>query len=463
MPEPPLTITQVSTFERGGGAENVAWNLFRGYRARGHRSFLVVGRGASGDPDVYQFDDLDGRSAWAQALLRARRRLLGRENPAAVQAARVLRVLAEPGREWSRRQGREDMEFPGSHRVLNLTPLPPDILHCHNLHGEYFDLRILPELTCRLPVVLTLHDAWLLGGGCAHSVDCDRWRDDCGSCTRPDLYPGSVRAGAAYNLRRKAAILAASKVYLATPSTWLMRRVEDSLVAPAIVGSRVIPNGVDLAVFHPGSSAHARDVLGIDQQARVLLFAANGIRSNPWKDFRMLERTLEILGAGDDLPEARILLIALGEEGQGRRIGRVELRFVGYQDDPRTVSDYYRAADVYLHAARADTFPTSVLEAAACGTPVVATAVGGISEQVTSLYRWCNSNVEAGRPPTGVLVLPGDAEGMAVAVRRLLADGALLERLGQNAAQDARRLFGLDTHVDAYLDWYRSILVGSDP
>ena len=83
------------------------------------------------------------------------------------------------------------MEFPGSHRVLDVTPAPPDILHCHNLHGEYFDLRILPELTRRLPVVLTLHDAWLLGGGCAHSVDCDRWRDDCGDCAQADLYSGS--------------------------------------------------------------------------------------------------------------------------------------------------------------------------------------------------------------------------------------------------------------------------------
>ncbi len=197
MPRPVFTVTQVGTFERGGGAENVAWNLFQEFRARGHRSFLVVGRGASSDPDVRQFDDLKDRSAWAQALLRRRQRLLGSQNPAAIQTARALRVLAEPGREWGRRRGREDMEFPSSHRVLDITPDPPDILHCHNLHGEYFDLRILPELTRRLPVVLTLHDAWLLGGGCAHSVECDRWRDDCGSCARPDLYPtacgGSAR------------------------------------------------------------------------------------------------------------------------------------------------------------------------------------------------------------------------------------------------------------------------------
>ena len=252
--------------------------------------------------------------------------------------------------------------------------------------------------------------------------------------------------------------MAASSVYLCTPSSWLMHRVEDSLVAPAIVESRVIPNGVDLAVFHPGSAAQAREALGIDQHARVLLFAANRVRSNPWKDFRMLERTLEILGTTEDTSTTPILLIALGEEDQGRSIGRAELRFVGYQEDPQTVSDYYRAADVYLHAARADTFPTSIIEAAACGTPVVATAVGGIPEQVTSLYGWGDGDVDSGRPPTGVLVLPGDSEGMAEAVHRLLNDSELAGRLGENAAQDARRRFALDTQVDAYIAWYRSIL-----
>ena len=465
MSESALTITQVGTFERGGGAENVAWSLFQGYKARGHRSFLVVGRGASDDPDVYRFNDLEGRSAWAQALLRRRQELLEGRNPAATQAARVLRVLAEPSREWGRRRGREDMEFPGSHRVLDITPSPPDILHCHNLHGEYFDLRLLPELTRRLPVVLTLHDAWLLGGGCAHSVDCDRWRSDCGSCARPDLFPaagggGRARAGAAYNRRRKAAIMAASRVYLATPSSWLMRRAEDSLVAPAIVESRVIPNGVDLAVFHPGPTAQARDTLGIDRNARVLLFAANGIRSNPWKDFGMLERTLEILGATESHREEPILFLALGEEGRGRRIGCAELRFIPFEADVGTVSDYYRAADVYLHAARAETFGNSILEAAACATPVVATNVGGIPEQVDSLGPWGDRHRSqpAGRAATGILVRPGDANGMAEAVRLLLADRGLAEKIGRTGAERARRRFSLDAQIDAYLDWYFSIL-----
>jgi glycosyltransferase involved in cell wall biosynthesis len=119
---------------------------------------------------------------------------------------------------------------------------------------------------------------------------------------------------------------------------------------------------------------------------------------------------------------------------------------VKFEQDPARVAEHYRAADVYVHAARADTFPTTVLEALACGTPVVASSVGGIPEQVRSLRA-----VEA-RPAmcvaaaahdiaeaTGFLVPPADAAAMADAVRVLLAQPAIRARLSENAAADAVR------------------------
>ena len=76
------------------------------------------------------------------------------------------------------------------------------------------------------------------------------------------------------------------------------------------------------------------------------------------------------------------------------------MRFVGHQKSAQTVAQYYQAADVYLHAATADTFPRAVLEALACGTPVVATGVGGIPEQVRSL-----GDAFGPAKATGILVL----------------------------------------------------------
>ena len=111
---------------------------------------------------------------------------------------------------------------------------------------------------------------------------------------------------------------------------------------------------------------------------------------------------------------------------------------------PEDVARWLQAADLYVHPSRADTFPNGVLEALACGTPVVASRVGGIPEQV--------------RDETGVLVEPGDPAALAAAIESLLADPSRRERMSAAAAEDARARFSLDRQVDAYLALYVELL-----
>src|SRR5690606_24297213 len=122
--------------------------------------------------------------------------------------------------------------------------------------------------------------------------------------------------------------------------------------------------------------------------------------------------------------------------GPGERFGSAELRFVPYEENPASVAAYYQAADLYLHGAKADNLPTTIAEALASAVPVIATAVGGIPEQVRSLAGAPGSWAGPAVPPdraTGVLVQPGDAAGMAAAALALLADDALRARLSANA------------------------------
>jgi glycosyltransferase involved in cell wall biosynthesis len=209
------------------------------------------------------------------------------------------------------------------------------------------------------------------------------------------------------------------------------------------VEARVIPNGVDLAIFHPADKATARSVLGIPQEAKVLLFAANAVRQNVWKDYQAMHAAIALVA--EQLHKQDVLFIALGEDAPAERIGRAEARFVAYQQDPQIVACYYQAADVYVHAARADTFPNTVLEALACGTPVVATAVGGIPEQIDDTR-------------TGFLVAPGDAKALAARLAHLLSDDAYRRSMSAEAAQDASRRFDVRQQADLYLGWYRELL-----
>lgn len=143
-----------------------------------------------------------------------------------------------------------------------------------------------------------------------------------------------------------------------------------------------------------------------------------------------------------------MFLLLLGKKRPGERLVDTDrIRFVGYLKDPVQVAKFYQAADIYLHAAKAETFPNAVLEALACGTPVVATAVGGIPEQVEDGV-------------TGFLVPQGNAEVMASRIEQLLSDDELRREMGIQAAKSARSRFSLEQQVNDYLNWYKEILEG---
>jgi glycosyltransferase involved in cell wall biosynthesis len=293
-----LHILQVNTNEISGGAQRVARNLFHSYRACGHVSWLAVSHKQSSDPDVLLMRHTNGEWGWSRFWwsLHARCLLLDSNG----RISRWVQRVAEPRALVDHFRGVENFHYPGTWKLLGLAPRTPDILHCHNLHGDYFDLRALPWLSRQVPTVLTLHDAWLLSGHCAHSLACDRWRIGCGEC--PDLtrHPAVRRDATAYNWQRKREIYQQSPLYVATPCQWLMKKVEESMLAPAISEAKVIPNGVDLTVFQPADRKRVRESLGLPQEAKILLFTANGIRANIWKDYRTLRETISRIAAPAD-------------------------------------------------------------------------------------------------------------------------------------------------------------------
>ena len=454
-----MRILLVSTSDIGGGAERSAWSLFKAYAAQGHTSWLAVGTKKSDDPDVVEVPNGSSTSRWTK-MWDEIGTWLGQKvagSRGSYRLSSLARLLSNPHRWIDIRRGYENFHFPGTWRLLDMVR-SPQIVHCFNLHGDYFDLRALTSISRKVPVVLDLRDAWLLSGHCAHSFDCHRWRIGCGNCPDLTLYPAVSRDGTVFNWRRKRDIYAASRFYISTPSHWLMRKVEESMLVPAIVEARVIPTGVDRAIYHPGDKYAARRALHLPQDAKILLFAANHLRRNVWKDYKTLEAAFALLGSQSSV--RNLYVVALGENSPDKKIGATQVHFVAHQASPEAVAGYYRAADVYVHAAKADTFPRVVLEALACGTPVIATAVGGIPEQIKPLQgpRSLADRTYTAEEATGILTQAGDPEGMALGIERLLSNDPLRHQLSANAKADAAQRFDLQTQAERYLEWYQSIL-----
>jgi len=190
----------------------------------------------------------------------------------------------------------------------------------------------------------------------------------------------------------------------------------------------IVPPGVDHAFFSPGDRRGARRALGLGQHP-VLLFVG---RIQPLKGLRVAVATLAALHR----PDAELVVVGgpSGAEGAielaavlelAEQLGvRQQLRFVPPQPH-HLLSTYYRAADVVLVPSRSESFGLVALEAAACGIPVVAAAVGGL-----------RTLVHHGR--TGYLVDQRDPAAYAAAVHGLLADSSLALRMGSAAALAAR-------------------------
>jgi D-inositol-3-phosphate glycosyltransferase len=195
---------------------------------------------------------------------------------------------------------------------------------------------------------------------------------------------------------------------------------------------RIVAPGVDHAFFGPGHRAQARRALGLPQRGPLLLFVG---RIQPLKGVEVAVRSLAALG--DPYGDARLAVVGgpSGPRGEAELERMVSLTIeLGLEDrvlfvPPRPhelLSTYYRAADICLVPSRSESFGLVALESAACGTPVVASDVGGL-----------RTLVDHGR--TGYLVEEPTPEAFAHSMRQILADPLLAERLGTGAVLRARR------------------------
>ena len=208
----------------------------------------------------------------------------------------------------------------------------------------------------------------------------------------------------------------------------------------------VVRWGLDVSRFTPGDIASARRAVGLDDGGPVIL-SVRGLKPvyNPELQLDAFARVRM------HWPEARLLLkyqhtvpsavrAAINRRGLDETVTMVG--DVRYEQMP----DVYRAADVVLSVPSSDSSPRSVWEAFACGRPVI-----------LSDLPWARDELEPGRH---ALLVPLEAEAIAVAIERLLEDGALAQRLGEAARALALAELDPETCTARIDGLYRSVVDG---
>ncbi len=442
-----MRVLSLNAHDQFGGAEAILQTLRSELTKRGMQMDLAVGERHVEGGGIISLNERDHFPKWSRFC----RDLMEWGRPHIPPAWKprykhfVANWLAHPVKYFRRSLGHEDFEFPVSRRLLELIPEVPDLIHAHNLNGDYFDLRFLEKLSRQVPVVITLHDHWWLTGHCAHPIQCERWRQGCGSCPDLTLFPSIERDATAYNFQRKQRIAARSRLRVAVPSRWLAKRVADSPIGKQFQECRVIPNGVDLQKFNPGEMREARRLRGLPE-GKIALFVAREPERNPFKDYALLRKTL-----GSVAVQVGVwTLVVVGDSRPDEVIGGVRILY--REGSSEEMPEYYRACDFLVHPAKAETYPTVIMEAMACGKPVIASEVGGIPEQVMGWHEG------AGTTANGILIPAGSEEALTAALVKLFSDEPLRAVLGRGARLHAEQNFDQRRMVDLYDAWYQELL-----
>lgn len=407
----PMNILSFSTSDIEGGSARSANRIHSRLRTMGNTSRMLVGRKSGNDPDV---DVVHGPSLAAKAADRLADRITG-----------ALALQYE--------------YYPSTGRVLRHPWLAAaDIVQLYNTHGGYLSQRIIPHLSRRAPIVWRLSDQWMFTGHCAYSGACERWRIGCGRCPDLKTYASLPFDTTALLWRQKKALYARSDIAVVAPSRWIHDLARQSpLLADKPL--HLIRNGVDRSRFSPIPRAQALAELGLPPDTRLILFTAHVLDDNPRKGSPLFIEALRRLPPQAD--HVHVGLAGVGGEKMAAQIALPTNRF-GFTHDSRRLALIYSAASLLVAPSVVENLPNTVLEAMACGCPVVACDAGGMGDAVRHMQ-------------TGYLARPGDAGDIAAGIAMVTGDPALQRRLSENAFALIEQDFNAEREAESFVALYR--------
>jgi len=307
--------------------------------------------------------------------------------------------------------------------LQGLAEFQPDVVNCHSVYGS-LPYGTLADISRRYPTCFTVHDTRPVGSVESACWSCDRndW------CLRCPLVEGSLRkiVGNRYlrsRLRKRLThFRCAGDMVVAAPSRWMAAHLRKrELKRFQIVH---IPNGIDLDTFKPLPPNRAK--FGLPERGNILLhmaWHAGEWTINERKGMRYLGEAF----INHILPRFPDTYLAVA--GESFAPNHPNVRPLGMVEQ-KNLPALLASVDIFVTPTLADNFPYTVLEAMACAKPVVASAVGGIPEQV-----------EEAR--TGFLVPAADPKSIGQAVNRLLEDPALITQFGIAARNRVEEHFGM--------------------
>jgi putative colanic acid biosynthesis glycosyltransferase len=399
-----MKVLQINTVCGTGSTGRIASDIHKMLIEQGHESIIAYGRGTAHNCDstIKIGNNLD---FYKHAL---KTRMLDKHGFGSKKATRKL-----------------------IERVKNYNP---DVIQLHGLTGYYINIEILFNFLKEYnkPIVWTLHACWAFTGHCAYFdyANCYKWETHCQKCPQKKSYPKSVFLDNSYgNFEKKKELFTGLKnTTLVTPSQWLANLVKRSFLKEYPV--KVINNGIDLDIFKPTpNNFRAKYDLG---NKFIILGVAN-----KWEKRKGLKYFLELSKSLSG--KEAIVLVGLSK----KQIKDLPKNILGIMrtNSTKELAEIYTASDVYFNPTLEDNFPTTNLEALACGTPVITFNTGG--------------SIEAIDNSTGYIVEKGDLEEVKQIIQRIEKQGK--EKYSKHCIARANNYYDKNKKFQEYIELYEKL------
>lgn len=255
-----------------------------------------------------------------------------------------------------------------------LEQIKPDIIHLHCVHGYYINLPILFDYIRRkhIKVFWTQHDCWSFTGHCAYfdMVGCEKWKDGCHHCEQIVTYPTAYVDASKRNWHDKKNMFSGLNITIITPCEWLKNVMEKSFLNQYEI--KVIHNGIDTDVFRFRENS-VKEMYQIEKKDILLGVASEWSERKGLKDFLGLDKLI-------DHEKYQIVIVGV----TAKQKATLPSTIIGIErtNNVQELIELYSAASCFINPTYEDNFPTTNLEALACGTPVITYKTGGSPESV---------------------------------------------------------------------------------
>ena len=324
----------------------------------------------------------------------------------------------------------------------SISSLKPDIVHLHWVCGGALTIREIGKIS--QPIVWTMHDMWAFSGAehCTNDASDARFRRGYSRMNRVDNESGFDVDRWVWKRKKKHW---KQQMFFVSPSNWLADCARDSALLKG-QNIRVIPNALNTNVWKPIEKKVARQILGLPQDSKLVLFGALGGESQHIKGADLLKKAMHSLVRSSS--NLNCQLVIFGQSQPQHHDYPLPAHYMGHKHDDTSLILLYSAADVMLVPSRIDNLPQTAVEAHACGCPVVAFNTCGLSDVVDDGV-------------TGLLAPAFDTEKYSSAVLKVLSSEKGQKTMPKEARKRAVSLWSYDVVVPQYLKLYEEAIASA--